>query len=195
MRHTLAVLTLVPALYTGCAGQSSQTVPVALVPCAVPGIGTPDSVWHQVRASGFTFCVPPAWQPTGHSHDSIDAKRWQGDGGSVTWDLGRPPDLKRGIVMTATAPIVVTGRGSNMPPPPVPRLPPPPPCTPRTNTTPLTLDGVSLLVTQVQCHPTWTITAWSTTPPIYVLGEAHSAKVAELVLRIVQTLRFTSSAR
>lgn len=34
-----------------------------------------------------------------------------------------------------------------------------------------------------------------TTPPIYVLGEAHSAKVAELVLLIVQTLRFTSSAR
>ncbi len=75
MRHTPAVLTLVPGLYAGCAGQSSQTVPMALVPCAVPGIGTPDSVWHQVRASGFTFCVPPGWQPSGHCHDSIDANR------------------------------------------------------------------------------------------------------------------------
>src|SRR5881409_1469253 len=88
MRHTLPYLALV-AVGAASGGLSSQTAPVA--PCAIPGVGTADSVWHQVRASGFTFCVPPAWQPAGHAHDSIDAKHWHGDGSFVTWDLGRPP--------------------------------------------------------------------------------------------------------
>ncbi len=189
MRHTLAFLTLVSALY-GRGGQSSQTVPVALVPCAVPGIGTRDSVWHQVRASGFTFCVPPAWQPAGHSHDSIDAKRWHGDGGSVTWDFGRPPAFEVGYASRT-----ITGTiGRSRYPPNLAPLPPTSysqPCRPQTNT-PLTLDGVSLLLTQVQCRATWTTTAWSTTPVMYVQGEAHSEKVAELLLVIMQTIRFTS---
>jgi len=194
MRHALASITLVPALCAACAAQSSQTVPVALVPCAVPGIGTPDSVWHQVRASGFTFCVPPAWRPTGHAHDSIDAKRWQGDGSSVTWDLGRPPTLQPDVVMSGT--VTVVGSPGSLVPRPSPRRPPPPQsCSPQRSTTPLNVDGVSLLVTQVQCPPTWATTAWSTTPPVYVQGEAHRAKDAEVLLLIVQTLRFASRAR
>jgi len=188
MRHALAFLTLVAALYAGCGRQSSQAVPMALVPCAVPGIGTLDSVWHQVRASGFTFCVPPAWEPSGHSHDSIDAKRWHGYGGSVTWDRGRPRSfLGPDVVLTVTGTIV---RGNNPRPLPEAR---PQPCSPRTNT-PLTMDGVSLLVTQVECQGQWTTTAWSTTPSIYIQGEAHTAKGAELLLLIMQTIRLTSSA-
>ena len=197
MRHTLAFLTLVPALCAGCAGQAAQTVPLALAPCAVPGIGTPDSVWHQVRASGFTFCVPPGWQPSRHSTDSVDAKRWHGNGASVTWDLGRPPSPAQDGVIEGRVEIV-SGPGTRMParmPPPKPGLPPTP-CAPlRMNTIPLMIDGVSLLVTRVECPPTWTTTAWSTTPPMYVRGEAHSGTDAELLLRVIPTLRFTSSAR
>jgi hypothetical protein len=193
MRTTLASFTLVPALCAGCGGQSAQTVPVALVPCAVPGIGAPDAVWHQVRASGFTFCVPPAWRPLGHASDSIDAKRWHGDGSSVTWDLGRPTAST--VMMSVTTEIVGVPSAGRIPPPGPPRALLPQACVQQTTTTPLNLDGVSLLVTQVQCPPTWTTIAWSTAPPIYVKGEAHSGKGAEVLLLIIQTLRFTSRAR
>src|SRR5437667_5174470 len=122
MRHTLPYLALV-AVGAASGGLSSQTAPVA--PCAIPGVGTPDSVWHQVRASGFTFCVPPAWEPSGHSHDSIDAQRWHGYGGSVTWDLGRPRSfLGPDVVLTVTGTIV---RGNNPRPLPEAR---PQPCSP-----------------------------------------------------------------
>jgi hypothetical protein len=172
----------------GCGGHSSEAAPVALLPCAITGVGTPDSVWHRVRASGFTFCVPPDWRPNGHPHDSIDAKQWLGDGGSLTWDVGSPRSfIGRDVVLKVSGSVV---RGTN--PRPIPQESSV--CSPRKNT-PLAPDGGSLLVTEVECQRQWTITAWSARPQIYVQGEAYSERVAELLRRVMEAIRFTSSAR
>jgi len=181
MRRSLPSLTLIPALFVACARPASPTLPLALVPCAVPGVGSPDSPWRQVRASGFTFCVPGYWRPSGHARDSIDAKLWSGDRGSVRWDVGRPATLASGLVTTVTGQ-VVTDRSSR-------------PCE-QPMKKPLMVGGVALIVTQIECQGTWTTTAWSTAPAIYVQGVTHAAKVAELLqLSVMQTIRFTSPTR
>ena len=190
MRHSLLYLALVAVVLAPCGGLSAQVAPVALLPCTVPGVGTADSVWHEVHAAGFTFCVPPAWRPAGHPHDSIDAKKWHGDGGSLTWNVGSPrsftgPDGVR----TITGRIV---RGHN--PGPVPPMPQDSdPCSPR-RTTPLTRDGAGLLITEVECQRQWTITAWRTTPAIYVQGEGRGETVANLLRRIMYSIRFAAGA-
>jgi len=185
MRHTLPYLALV-AVGAASGGLSSQTAPVA--PCAIPGVGTPDSVWHQVRASGFTFCVPPAWRPAGGPHDSIDAKQWHGGKGSLTWDLGHPRSFTgRDVVLKITGRIVRGMPGTN--PSPIPEdshL-----CSPLKTTT-LTQDGVTLFITELECQRQWTITAWSRTPAIYVQGEGFSDRVADQLRRIPNTIRFPS---
>ena len=71
-----SLLGMLFALCVVCGHLSSQTTPVKLPSCTIPGVGTPDSVWRQVRAAGFSFCVPASWQPRGHAHDSLDATRW-----------------------------------------------------------------------------------------------------------------------
>src|SRR5690242_14378846 len=137
MRHTLALPTMLAGLLAACGRPSSPALPLALVPCAVAGVGAPDSVWHEVRAAGFTFCVPPAWEPSGDSRDPIEAKRWHRDGSSVTWDLGRPHSfIAPDVVFTATGQIV---RGTN--PRPLPATPSQP-CSPPTHT-PLVAGGMS----------------------------------------------------
>jgi len=169
----------------------SQSTPAAPPPCTVPGVGSPDSLWRQVRASGFTFCVPAAWKPGGHAHDSVDANQWKGDGTSVTWGLGRPRSgLVRVTTTDARTPIVGRGSGVVGPPPPPVRAQK---CAPPTNT-PITVDGGLVLITQLECDGVnWTTTGWSTQPAIYVQGEAHTAKLADLLVRIMQTIRFRSA--
>ncbi len=172
-----------------CGGQPLLAMQVAVVPCAVPGVGSPDSLWRQVRASGFTFCVPASWKPSGHAHDSVDAPQWKGDGTSVTWGLGRPPS---GIGRISSAEIsgrIVygsSGMGTMEPARVVIHK-----CEPATNI-PFTVDGGIVLITQVRCEGVnWTTTGWSTAPAIYVQGEAHTAQLAELLVRIMRTIRFT----
>jgi hypothetical protein len=157
-------------------------------------------VWHQVRASGFTFCVPASWKPSGHAHDSVDANLWTGEGGAVNWDLGRPATPHRGVrgeYMITGSIVTVTRSNDPVHLPPTQTLAPGKPirlCSPRTNT-PFLVDGMSLMLTQIECQGTWTTTAWSTTPAIYVQGEAHSVKGAKLLGRVIQTIRFTSPPR
>src|SRR5258708_12144204 len=161
MRPTLAFLTLVAALLAACGRQTSQGVRLAFVACAVPGVGTPDSVWHEVRGFGFTFCVPPAWEPSGDSHDRIEAKRWHRGGSSVTWDLGRPHSfMAPDVVFTVTGEIV---QGTN--PRPLPATPSQP-CSPRTNT-PLVLVGMRLLLPPTTRHSTCPPTPFTPLPSSY----------------------------
>ena len=106
----------------------------------------------------------------------------------MTWDLGRPHSfIAPDVVFTTTGQIV---QGTN--PRPLPATPSQP-CSPATHT-PLVAGGMSLLVTQLDCQGTWTTTALSTMPSIYVQGEAHTAKEAEVLLLILQTIRPISSA-
>jgi len=166
---------------------------VAVVPCAVAGVGTPDSAWREVRATGFTFCVPASWKPSGRAKDSVDANHWKGDGTSVTWGLGRPlSGIGRNSSAEVTGAIVSGGRGyapmASAPAQVITHR-----CDPATNT-PLTVGGTVVMVTQVRCEGvTWTTTGWSTAPPIYVQGEAHTARLADLLVRVMGTIRFPSS--
>jgi len=192
MNYTKPSLAVASALCLLRGGLRSQATPAAPAPCAVPGVGSPDSAWRQVRGSGFTFCVPTSWKPGGHAHDSVDAPQWKGDKTSVAWGVGRPPS---GIGRDSRAEISgkiaygSQGFGTLEPSPSVVIRK----CSPATNT-PVTVDGGVVLVTQVQCDGVnWTTTGWSTAPAIYVQGEAHSAERADLLVRIMRTIRFTSA--
>jgi hypothetical protein len=192
MRHHVRSLMLLPALCVACSHSTPSTVPTAFTPCKVSDVGPVDSSWHQVRASGFTLCVPASWSPSRPASDSLDARAWKGKEGSVTWGLGRPPALKRTSgEITGT----ITGVGGTItranPPVPMPRQTLQRCAPPATEL--LTVDGVSLLIDQVRCQMTWTTTAWSTAPAIYVLGEAHSAEAAKTLNAIMVTIRFASS--
>jgi TonB family protein len=52
--------------------------------------------------------------------------------------------------------------------------------------------SVVLFVTQVACQGSWTTTAWSTAPAIYVQGAARSEEVAQVQLAVLETIRFAS---
>jgi hypothetical protein len=201
MRRTRPILTLVASLGGACGGRPSQVAPVSLVPCAVPGVGSADSAWHQVRASGFTFCVPASWQASGRAHDSSDAQGWNGDEGSLTWGLGRPPARMTAPRVITGSVVVIGAPGANRLPLPANPTPLPMPQDPLRqrcslpSNIPIVVDSVSLVITQVQCQDTWTTSAWSTAPGIYVQGEAHSVKGANVLLTVMQTIRFRSPPR
>jgi len=183
---------LCAALWVACTPPVRSTLPVAFTPCPISGVGPVDSSWRQVRASGFTFCIPGSWQPSRPASDSLDARSWRGKEGSVAWNLGRsesigPPSRRVDIVGT-----VATVGGMPPPPPsPVPPMGRPESCS-QPMSTPYTVDSVVVVVTQTACRGTWTTTAWSTAPPIYVQGEAHSAEDAKLLNAIMVTIRFAS---
>jgi hypothetical protein len=54
------------------------------------------------------------------------------------------------------------------------------------------VDSVVVVVTQAACRGTWTTTAWSTAPEIYIQGEAHSPANAMVLNAIVVTIRFAA---
>lgn len=191
MRHSKSLLTLFPVLLLACGGNTSQPTPVVLKPCTVAGVGSPDSAWHQVRADGFTFCVPPSWQPSGRGKGATDPKRWLGSQSWVTWGTGRPPADMRRVDIYGTVVVV----GSSTPPPPPPRSPASDgmaDCAAPT-TTPVNVDGVSLLVQQRQCGVKWTTNAWSTAPPMYIQAEANTTAAAKQLMTMVATIRFSSA--
>ncbi len=195
MTHDLRSLTLLStpclALCVACTRSVPSTLPVAFTACPISDVGPVDSSWRQVRASGFTFCIPGSWRPNRPGSDSLDAKAWRGKEGSVTWGLGRPESTRpvaTAMVVTGT---IVTG-GMNPPPPnPAPPMTRSKPCAPSTNT-PYTVDSVLVVVTQNACRGTWTTTAWSTAPAIYVQGQTHSPNDAKLLNAIMVTIRLAS---
>ena len=198
MRHHLPALLLFPLLCIACSHSAPATVPMAFTACKVSDVGpVVDSSWHQVRASGFTFCVPGSWSPSRPSSDSLDPRAWKGKDGSVTWDVGRPPALRR-TTQTATGTmtaVTVTPGGRTMESGP-PSFPGPhisgEVCSPPAPDV-LMVDSVSLLVAQVHCEKSWTTTGWSAERAIYVLGEAHSIDAAKTLNAIMVTIRFASS--
>lgn len=186
MRHYS--LTLVLATLSAACGHTSPPAPQAFEPCEIPDVQSPDSMGRMVHGTGFTFCLPESWRPAVHGQDSTDAKLWRGGSGSVTWGLGRPRSFVGGDVqLRVTAPIV---RGTN--PRPIPQDPP---STCSRKTMPLMPDGVSIIVTDVECQRQWTITALSLQPAVFVQGETRSEKGADLLEQIMSTIHFPPSGR
>ena len=194
MKPVLGCLILLCSLCLACAHPVTSTTPVALTRCPIAGVGPVDSSWHQVRASGFTFCVPGAWRPSRPASDSLDPRAWSGKEGSLVWGLGRPDSVGAHARRAAEISVSIVP-GGTVGPGTVPSsgrlsarcLEP--------TTTPYTVDSVVVVVTQTACHGTWMTTAWSSTPAMYVQGEAHSPEQAQLLNAIVVTIRFSSPAR
>ncbi len=74
--------------------------------------------------------------------------------------------------------------------PPSPTIPDPTPCPAPVNL-PYRIGLMSLIVTQVACNGTWTTTAWSTAPALYIHAQARSPEAATQQLLVMQTLRAT----
>ena len=199
MRHDLRSLMLLfilcLALSVACTHSVPKTLPRAYRPCPISEVGRVDSSWRQVRASGFTFCIPGSWGPSRPASDSLDARAWSGKEGSVTWGLGRPESISPSTTaMTMAITGTVASVGEIAPPPanPAPPLPRSDPCS-RPRNTPYMVDSVMVVVTQTACRGTWTTTAWSTAPAVYVQAEAHSPEEAKALNAIMVTIRFASS--
>ncbi len=198
MRNTLLILVLIPAVSMPYPSAAFAQVSRPPTPCTASGVAAVDSTWRQVLASGFTFCVPGSWRPQGHGQDKLDAKDWTGLEGSITWDTGAPPSIappqRRGEI---TGTITYVSPGEQMPPPtpqPVPTPTGPEPCAQPT-TTPHLAGNVVLFITQGSCEGTWTTTAWSAQPRIYVRGQVHSEKAAELLRLVTETVQVAAPTR
>ena len=185
MSDALRALTLIGALCVACTHPAAAPT-ATLVPCAISGVGSPDAPWRQVQAAGFTFCLPESWRPNGRTKDGVDAQAWKGGRSSVTWGLGRPTSIVGPDVTFTVTGQVVTG-GTPAPTP----LPAEQQCSQPENTQYM-IGSVLLVVTQIDCHGTWTTTGWSTNPAIYIQGEAASPEGAQLLLLAMLTLRLTA---
>ena len=184
------------SLCAACTHSPPSSLPSTFAPCSMAGVGPVDSSWRQVRASGFTFCVPASWRPSGAATDSVDPTLWHGREGSVTWHLGRPESTSSmGRRADITVAVVTTG---------TPVLAPPYPAAPSASTgdaescaqpanTPYVVDSVTVVVTQTACRGTWMTTAWSTTPAMYVQGQTHAVENTKVLNAIMVTIRFAST--
>jgi hypothetical protein len=195
MRHPGWILMLVPALSVANCARASAQGSGSVTPCTVSGVALIDSTWRQVRASGFTFCVPGSWRPQGHGQDTLDAKQWAGDEGFVEWDTGAPPPTpmpNQQYIITGT---VIQSGGLPSVPPPSPRPAPvpigPTEC-PQSRTTPRLVGQVVLFTTQANCEGTWTTTVWSFQPRIYLRARARYEKAATLLVAVAETVNVTN---
>jgi hypothetical protein len=193
VRFYVVGLAFVLMLSAGCSHPSTPQTTVVAVPCPIEGVGSADAPWREVRAAGFTFCVPGNWRSSGRVSDSVDAKRWIGDGGSVSWDLGRPATTGAQGTMTATTQIVGPGSGitPTTTPPPLPAIHT---CVPSASTS-HTVGELVVVVTQTNCDGTRTTTAWSTSPAFFVQARAYSERVAAIDLAVMRTIQPASPAR
>jgi hypothetical protein len=172
----------------------SSTAPLASTPCTVKDLPPVDSTWQLVRASGFTFCVPGSWKPRGKVSDSLDAKRWEGDGISMSWDVGRPKTVALAGGWTKTTSSAISRRGMNPPAenPAGPRMVADT-CPKPANDT-FMADSVVVLIAQSSCGGTWMVTAWTTSPAVYLQGQAHNTVGALMMNAIVVTMHFPPHA-
>ncbi len=198
MRSTLLISVLIPAVSLAYAPATFAQASRPATSCPVAGVASVDSTWRQVHASGFTFCVPGSWRAQGHGQDQVDARDWAGVEGSITWDTGAPPRITRPhrqYEITGTITNVAPGQPI---PPPTPQAAPTPagpePCLQPT-TTPHLAGNVVLFITRDNCEGTWTTTAWSAQPRIYVRGQVRSEQAAELLRLVMQTIQVGGPTR
>lgn len=188
MRLTFPALAFLPVL---CAAQAGSP-PAPPAPCAVPGVGAPGAPWRLVRASGFTFCVPSDWRPSGHAPDSLDAPQWNVAGGSLTWSVGQSPAMSSECIIEGRMQAVdegVLGRNPTPAGPPEIRTSDRPR---RQPATPMTVDGVTLVIDQFECQGRWMTTVLGTGPRVVITAVAHTLQTAQQQLAAIHTIRFAT---
>lgn len=142
-------------------------------PCTAVVPGADLTGWREVRATGFTFCVPASWRPAGRARNGVDARTWRGGGGEVKWGTGS----HRSVVTVTT---VVSGPVSAMPQPAV-----------QVNRLSEVIGGrVADLWDNEFDGNFHTGAAWNA-PAMYVAGESRDRATARLQLQVFRTVRFT----
>jgi hypothetical protein len=170
---------------TACAGRASDpdaaaSSAAAVVPCTAPP-SPADTLWREVRAAGFTFCVPASWRAHGTvASGAVDAYTWRSPSASITWGTGAPPTR-----VERKTEIVVMRAGELSPqhtarPPDVRHY------------TEL-LGGRTADVSEWHFSELHHTEARWRDPAVYLQGETRSATMAQLLLAIHRTVRFTTA--
>ncbi|HEX8211492.1 MAG TPA: hypothetical protein VF584_15075 [Longimicrobium sp.] len=155
----------------GAAAQESTAPEVR--PCTVTVPGADLTGWREVRATGFTFCVPAGWRPVGRVRNGVDASTWRGGGGEVKWGTG---EYRSGKVVTR----VVSVRAGNPLPEPtgVKRFSE-------------VIGGKLADLYDNEFEGDFYTGAKWTNPAVYVAGESRDAVTARLQLQVFRTVRFS----
>lgn len=167
-------------LAAACAKPPMLPAPTGAARCTVPGVGTAAAPWRRVRATGFTYCVPPHWRPDGPAPRGADAMTWYGDNGSITWGRVQTEVISRDVVafvrVTRGTPMDLESLG-------IPR-----PCSTPLNFQ-LDVDGLTIATTQHECQGNyWTTASLGQSLPQFT-GQSRSSAAAEIQMAIYRTIR------
>jgi hypothetical protein len=182
---------------TGCASQpraadSAASATADFPACTAPPSPT-DTLWREVRAAGFTFCVPASWSSQGlPAGPALDPHTWRSPteyhyhhtSATITWGTGVPPARFE----TRTQHVVSRG-GGELPQ----RLTTTVPQPPDVRYTEI-LGGRMAEVSEWRfAGPVHHTEARWRDPGMYLQGETRSERLAQLLLAIHRTVRFTPS--
>jgi hypothetical protein len=179
-----AVLVVSVTIYlAACASRTDVADGIASPTAVLPACAAPpspaDTLWREVRAAGFTFCVPASWRPHGTPGGSaLDPHTWRSSSASITWGTGVPPTrLQRKTEIVAMRP-------GELPPQHTARSPD------VRHYTEL-LGGRTADVSEWHFAELHHTEARWRDPVVYLQGETRSAMMAQLLLAIHRTVRFT----
>ena len=170
----------------GCASRPTVADPAASLSATLPACTAQpshtDTLWREVRAAGFTFCVPASWHPHGTAGSrALDPRTWRSPSASITWGTGVPP------TRLATKTETVVMRAGESPPPPTGR---PPDIRRYTEV----LGGRAAEVREWHFDDLHHTEARFRDPAVYLQGETRSATTTQLLLAIHRTVRFPPSS-
>jgi hypothetical protein len=146
--------------------------------------------WREIRAAGFTFCVPASWRSHGPAAGpALDPRTWRSPtpsddpwAASIVWGTGAPPT----VFESRTETIVARG-GGELPQRSTTAVPQPP----DVRYTEL-LGGRTAQVSEwVSDGPVHHTQARWHDPAVYLRGETRNEILAELLVAIHRTVRFT----
>lgn len=147
--------------------------------CTVQSTGIEFSSWQEIRAAGFTFCLPGTWRAQGRGPGGSDPKNWRSGQSSLSWRKGQ----YRPQVRTATAVVRADELQAALqrPVPPVQRA--------REE-----IGGGAAEVWEREVNGTIHSGAqWERPVRIYLAGEAQDPETAALLRQVYRTVRFTTS--
>lgn len=144
----------------------------AAAPCSLAATNPTLATWREVRATGFTFCLPADWHPGG----STPGRVWHHEFASIEWRTGtyRPTRIRQEIVEVPA--------GS-----PLPDQPP----NGQVDRFTETIGGQTADLWRNRLGGDFFTGAKWTTPAVYIIGKADGMTTAELEIRIYRTVRFT----
>jgi hypothetical protein len=179
-----------PLLLVPCAAAAQEApqagTPTGARPCAVTLAGADLTGWKEVRATGFTFCVPGEWRSFGRARGGTDAPTWRSGSSTITWGTG---NYRGKVVTTTITTVVIEGRAAGGLPSSLPAAPAAPG---RVRQFSETIDGVTADLWDNEFDGvSYTGARWSTPRAVHVSGESRDVRNAALQLQIYRTVRFT----